>query len=333
MARSVAVHFHPSCFPRALEAALEASLRARRIHPPFLYDTPRRALLWLRVHEAFSPACTDPSCAEIYEAASEAAARAVAGAGEVVVIALGCGSGQKEVRLLRRVLACGREAVRFVPVDISPGLALMAHDAAVTAGLSESACTPVVMDLAAVEDWAAALASWLRPEARRVVTFFGMLPNVTPGTGLGRLAALVRPGDALLVSANLAPGPDYEAGVERMAPLYDNAPTRQWVSAGLLDLGVAQGDGELEFRIAECPEGSGLRRYEFGFVFRRRRVLEVAGRVHRFEAGERIALFFSYRHTPERVGTVLQPHGLLVEQSWANASGDEGVFLSPGVSQ
>lgn len=333
MARSVAVHFHPSCFPRALEAALAASLRARRIHPPFLYETPRRALLWLRVHEAYSPACTDPSCAEIYEAASEAAARVVAGAGEVGVIALGCGSGQKEVRLLRRLLARGREAVRFVPVDISPGLELMAHEAAVKAGLPESACAPVVMDLAAVEDWAVALAPWLRPEARRVVTFFGMLPNVTPGAGLGRLAALVRPGDVLLLSANLAPGPDYEAGVERIVRLYDNAPTREWVSAVLRDLGVAQGDGELEFRIADCPEGSGLRRYEFEFVFRRRRVLEVAGRSHTFEVGERVGLFFSYRHTPERVRTLLWAHGLGVGQGWASANGEEGVFLSPGVSQ
>lgn len=333
MAEPVAVHFHPSCFPRALEAALEASLRSRRMHPPFLYDTPRRALLWLRVHEAFSPACTDPSVAGIYEAASEASARAMAGAGEVAVIALGCGSGQKERRLLQRLLACGCETVRLVPVDVSPGLALMAHEAALTAGLPASACTPVVMDLAGVEDWAAALAPWLQPEARRVVTFFGMLPNLTPGTGLGRLAALVRRDDVLLLSANLAPGPDYETGVERTAPLYDNAPTREWVSAVLVDLGVARDDGELEFRIADCPEGSGLRRYEFAFVFRRRRVLEVAGRRHAFEAGERVGLFFSYRHTPERVRTLMGTHGLRAGPSWVSANGDEGVFLSPGVSQ
>jgi uncharacterized SAM-dependent methyltransferase len=303
------------------------------MHPQFLYDTPKRALLWLRVHEAFSPARTDPSCAAIYEAAGEAAARTLAGAGEVVLIALGCGSGHKDVRLLRRLLEAGRSAVGFVPVDISPGLTLMAREGAVAAGLPGHACTPVVMDLAAVGDWAAALTPLLPPGARRLVTFFGLLPNFTPGTGLGRLAALVRPGDVLLVSANLAPGPDYEAGVERIAPLYDNPPTREWVMAALLDLGVERSDGELEFRMADCPEGSGLRRYEFEFVFRRRRVIEVARRSHVMEAGDRFGLFFSYRHTPERVAAFMRLHGLRVGETWVNENGDEGVFLSQGVSQ
>ena len=53
-----------------------------------------------------------------------------------------------------------------------------------------------------------------------------------------RLAALLRPADYLLFSANLAPGTDYAAGVQRILPLYDNALTRDWLMTFLLDVGV-----------------------------------------------------------------------------------------------
>ena len=52
---SVAVSIHPSQFPRAVEAALRDSLRARRMQHKFHYDTPKQALRWLRLHEALSP--------------------------------------------------------------------------------------------------------------------------------------------------------------------------------------------------------------------------------------------------------------------------------------
>lgn len=326
MSAPVAVHIHPSEFPGALEAALEASLRQRRMPPRFLYDTPKRTRLWLRVQEAYSPAATDPSGRRIYELASAAAVRAVGNAASVTVVALGCGSGQKDAQLLGQLLAAGSRPVRFVPVDVSPGLVLMAREAALAAGVRANACAPLVMDLAAVADWDRALAAVLAPKDRRLVTFFGLLPNFTPGTVLGRLAALLRPGDALLASANLAPGPDYRAGVERIRPLYDNPLTREWVLAVLLDLGIEREDGELVFRVADCPEGSGLRRVEFDFVFRRSCALEHAGRTHRFDRGEPFQLFFSYRHTPQRVAEGLRPHGLAVAEAWVNDAGEEGVF-------
>jgi len=82
-----------------------------------------------------------------------------------------------------------------------------------------------------------------------LITFFGMIPNFEPQLILPRLAALVRPADHLLFSANLAPGSDYAAGVRQVLPLYDNALTRDWLMTFLTDLGVERDDGELRFSI------------------------------------------------------------------------------------
>ena len=56
-----------------------------------------------------------------------------------------------------------------------------------------------------------------------------MMPNSEPDLILPRLAGVVRRQDIMLLSANLAPGPDYEAGVRRVLPLYDNGLTRDWL--------------------------------------------------------------------------------------------------------
>src|SRR6202012_1274155 len=84
-----------------------------------------------------------------------------------------------------------------------------------------------------------------------LITFFGMIPNFEPDGILPKLAALVRKKDFLLFSANLAPGADYAAGVEKILPQYDNALTHDWLLTLLLDLGIARGDGKLRFTIEE----------------------------------------------------------------------------------
>ena len=138
---------------------------------------------------------------------------------------------------------------------------------------------------------------------------------------------MLRPGDYLLFSANLAPGADYAAGVQRILPLYDNALTRDWLMTFLLDVGVEAKDGELCFAIEDDPGGSGLKRVAAYFQFVRPREIQVDAQRFTFAAGERIRLFFSWRHTPEIVRRVLGEHGLRVLDQWITESEEEGVFL------
>jgi hypothetical protein len=160
--------------------------------------------------------------------------------------------------------------------------------------------------------------------AARIVTFFGMIPNSEPQTILPKLAALMRPKDFLLFSANLAPGSDYAAGVKKILPQYNNVPTREWLITFLLDLGVERGDGELRLGI---EDKSGLKRVVANFHFKRPRKITVENETFTFKAGEAIRLFFSYRYTPERVKQTLARHHLEVCDQWITESEEEGVFL------
>ncbi len=326
---SVPVLIHPSQFPAAVEAALVASLNTRRMNHAFHYQSPKQTRRWLRLHEAYSPARRDESADLSYHMAVEKAAAELGDAQAVDVLSLGCGGGQKDVAILRSLLRGPHPCdAAYLPSDVSVGLTLVARDAArADAGLAPEACRPLVLDLETVADWNAAFGEVLRPGARRIVAFFGMMPNFPPGRVLSRLAGLIGPNDLLLVSANLAPGTDYAAGVREVLPLYENALTAEWLQTSLLDLGAERGDGRVEFQLADCPEGSGLIRIEADYVFERSCVLATAGREWCFKPGDRFGLFYSYRHTPERVAAQFAEVGLAVSAQWTNDGGDEGVFL------
>jgi hypothetical protein len=126
------------------------------------------------------------------------------------------------------------------------------------------------------------------------------------------------------LSANLAPGPDYRSGVQGVLPGYDNPQTRAWLLAFLEDLGTEPGDGAVHFSIEEA---GGLLRIVADFRFLRDRELIVHSEHFAFVLGDSVRLFFSYRHTPDKVRQLLQAHGLRVMEQWITASQEEGVFM------
>lgn len=325
MSAVVQVAVHPSQFPAQVRRDLLASLRARRVNHKFHYDSLRQTQQWLALHQVLSPSRTDPNCAAIYD---QGFAAAVSGlnAGRVHLVGLGCGGGQKDTRLLQQLRDAGR-TVFYTPSDVSVAMVLVAWQAA-RAVLPAERCFPLVCDLGTADDLPAALAALPVGAAARLITFFGMIPNFEPELILPRLGALVRPGDGLLFSANLAPGADYDVGMRRILPQYDNAPTRDWLMTFLLDLGVAADDGELRFGIEDRPLRHGLKRVAAYFHFRRPREIRVDEHRVAFAAGDAIRLFFSYRHTPALVRELLEEEGLNVRGEWVAESGEEGVFLA-----
>ena len=324
MSSLVHVAIHASQFPDNVRRDLLESLRTRRVNHKFHYDSVRQTQRWLALHKAFSPSRTDPDCAAIYDRSFAAVAGRV-DSPRVHLIGLGCGGGQKDTRLLRLLRESGR-SIFYTPSDVSTAMVLEARQTA-TAVVPEENCFPLVCDLASADDLPAALAELQVPDAARLITFFGMIPNFEPGVILPRLAGLVRPGDYLLFSANLAPGADYAAGIRRILPLYDNAPTRDWLMTFLLDLGVAADDGELYFIVEDDPKGCGLKRVAAYFRFIRLREINVDAERFQFAAGEAIRLFYSWRHTPALVQALLGQHRLQVLDQWITKSGEEGVFL------
>lgn len=313
------IRIHASQFPENVRRDLLASLHTRRVNHKFHYDSVKQTQKWLALHQIYSPTRNDAGCVAIYEKGF-AAANAQIKSSKIHVLGLGCGGGQKDTRLLKILAASGKEAF-YTPCDVATAMVLVARQTALTV-VSVEKCFPFVCDLAAADDLPALL---LTPHAS-LITFFGMIPNFEPTAILPKLASLVRSQDWLLFSANLAPGTDYAAGVEKILPQYDNLPTREWLLTFLLDLGVECNDGELHFEIEE-DTGSGLHRVTSNFHFIRSRRIEIEADRFEFRAGDRLRMFFSFRYTPSRVQKNLARHGLEVVKQWITPSEEEGVFL------
>ena len=348
MAAVANVTIHPSQFPGEVRRALLESLHRRQIHHKFLYDGFKQTRKWLALHQAYSPSRVDADCEATYDAGFAAAAAEIQSE-RIHLVGLGCGGGKKDARLLELLGKGGGQreeteaeaeaeeeaeadglgkGISYTPVDVSVAMVLEARRSALRIIPPEN-CLPLVCDLAAAEELPA-LFEQLSPHAVRLFTFFGMLPNFDPQMILPRLASLLRKQDLLLVSANLAPGSDYGAGVARILPLYDNELTRDWLMSFLLDLGFGLGDGGLRFGIEEAPKAGGAKRIVAQFVLNRRCEIMVEGERFEFQPGESIRVFFSYRYTPALVESLLAEHGLRCRQQWVSGSEEEGVFLFSG---
>ncbi len=318
------VTIHPSQFHDQVRQDLLSSFRTRQINHKFHYDSIKQTHKWLALHLAYSPSRTDPECFHIYEAGFDAVAGRVAQP-RVYLIGLGCGGGQKDARLLQNMKEAGKET-SYTPSDVSVAMVLVAREAAL-AVVEDARCFPLVCDLATANDLGEVLDRQTPPDAARLVTFFGMIPNFEPAIILPKLATLVCPDDLLLLSANLSPGSDYAAGMKKILPLYDNERTRDWLITVLLDVGIEREDGGLDFQIEADPARGPLKRIAGYFSFVRQREIEIEGERFKFQPGDKIQLFFSYRHTPALVKEMLGTYGLRVLDQWITKSEEEGVFL------
>jgi L-histidine Nalpha-methyltransferase len=316
--KTAKISIHESQFPENVRRDLLISLGTRKINHKFHYDSVKQTQRWLTLHQIYSPARNDEDCRAIYEKSFEKAAAKIKSK-NIHVIGLGCGGGQKDARLLKLLKTDGRK-VFYTPCDVSLAMVLVARRTAL-AILPGQNCFPFVCDLATADN----LQKFLVIRHPSVITFFGMIPNFEPSEILPKLAALIRPKDFLLFSANLAPGGNYAAGVKKILPQYDNPPTRAWLMTFLLELGVGKNDGRLKFTI---EAGSfGLKRITARFHFTRACQVEIESERFEFHRGESIRLFFSYRYPPRRVGKTLARHGLEVVDQWITQSEEEGVFL------
>jgi uncharacterized SAM-dependent methyltransferase len=244
------------------------------------------------------------------------------------LVGLGCGGGHKDTHFIRRLQSTGGRVV-YTPMDVSVSMVLVARQAA-SAAIPGSDCHPLVGDLSTMDDLAAILELHKPVSALRIFTFFGMIPNFEPGVVLPRLASIVGPKDTLLFSANLAPGPDYEAGMHRILPQYDNDLTRNWLLTFLENLGIDRQAGAVHFQIEDvCLEDTRthLKRVIAQFKFHHLSRVQLDSELFEFLPGEVIRLFFSYRYTRQLISDLLKRRGLEVSNEWITKSEEEGVFL------
>jgi L-histidine Nalpha-methyltransferase len=309
-----------SQFPDNVRRDLLESLRTRRVNHKFHYDSYKRAQKWLALHEAYSPARHNRDCQKVYEKSFEAVAK-ISLAQRIHVIGLGCGGGQKDAKLLQ-ILRKSKKQLRYTPCDVSVPMVLVSRQAA-SKCVSEKDCVPLVCDLAKAKN----LKAQFLNKYPVIITFFGMIPNFEPEVILPKLVSLLRANDLLLFSANLAPGKNYDAGMRKILPQYDNPLTRDWLMTFLTDLGIEAADGELSLEIETMRAMPALKRIVANFRFTKPRQIHLGTESFRFQAREVIRLFFSYRYTAKLAEEVLSAHGIEVLNRWITKSEEEGIFL------
>jgi L-histidine N-alpha-methyltransferase len=322
MSAPVNVTVHSSQFPENVRCDLLESLRSRKIAHKFHYDSVKQAQQWIALHRQFSPRLKDSSYTQIYDSSFALAVKQLRGK-RARVIALCCGDGSKDARFLSFVRQAKKE-ISYVPCDGSLPLVLLARNAALKF-VPDGACHPFVCDLQNADDLAACFSKSADSKTPRLITFFGAVPNFEPDSVFPRLASLLRKNDSLLLSANLAPGDDYESGLRRILPQYDNQATRNWLGTFLFDLGFPEKSGQWK-TVLEKARGA-LQRVAIYFVIAKPVSVCVADKEFRFRAGEKIRLFFSYRYSPGMLEKTLDQHGLQLSDNWISNTREEGVFL------
>jgi L-histidine N-alpha-methyltransferase len=319
--QTLTIDFHPSVRDGALEREAIESLKANRINPKLLYVTPRQAELWRQVFLRHSPIHAKPEFARIYR---DAFARIIEGLrpGKVMLVGLGCGTGLKELELYSRLKARGRE-VLFSAIDVSHDLVVESAQKLVAAGAGHN--RSLVCDLAE----SAFLADWLDRTAEnipRLITFFGLVPNLEPSLVTRLFRSILRPGDLLLVSAHLAPvggGIELPEAMRSVLPQYANPETLAWLTAALEHGGLRDLVDAPEMKIGEVE---GVPAFVSQARWKSSEPFERWG--HRFspKKEEPLRLFHSLRYTPPLFENLLRGEGFGVELLAMTSCREEAIW-------
>ncbi len=314
---------HPSLGDETLEREWVESLRANRIDPKLLYVTPRQAELWRQVFLRHSPIQGNPEFARIYR---EAFAQAVdrLPPGKVALVGLGCGTGLKELELYSCLKARGHEAL-FSAIDVSRDLVVESAQKLVAAGADHR--RSLVCDLAET----AFIGGWLDREATeenlpRLITFFGLVPNLTPSLVTRLFRAVLRRGDILLVSAHLAPvGPDVDlpAAMQSVLPQYDNPETLAWLGAAVEQLGLTDRVDAPEMKRGEVE---GVPAFVARAQWKSSEPFERGGHRISPKMEEPLQLFHSLRYVPALFESLLRAGGFRVELLAMTACREEAIW-------
>jgi SAM-dependent methyltransferase len=301
-----AIEVHPSVHGGGREQELIASLQANRIDPKLLYVTPRQTGLWRQVFLRHSPIHTNPEFARIYADAFARTSDRLP-PGKIALVGLGCGTGLKERDLYAALTARGHEA-KFSAIDVSRDLVIESMQKLAAAGAEQGG--NLVCDLAETEF----ISEWLDRTTGtlpRLMTFFGLVPNLAPALVARIFRAILRPGDRLLVSVHLAPVvTDLAEAMQTVLPQYDNAETRAWLAAALEQFGLEEVLGAPEIAIGEVegiPAFLAMARW-------------------RDNARDPLQFFRSLRYTPALFEDVMKREGFRLEQLAMTACREEAIW-------
>jgi hypothetical protein len=257
--------------------------------------------LWKKVHLACSPFLRRPAVRRLYQKPASQLRKQLTES--YSVIALGCADGIKESLLLKKL----PKPAFLLAADTNLSLARRAA-LRLPAHHKRSCKIDLLKPLPPFQ-----LPPSTTPTTRhpRLVTLFGVLPNLDPLPLLRRVSRAMKPGDLLLFSANLAPGKSGFAGARKVLSQYDNPPTRYWLDAAVKSYRPKLPKGRLEFSVHPDPRQKSLARIEARWVTPRKTV----------------AVFSSRRPTTAQVEAWIRSARLRRLSRFLDPRGEEGVWL------
>jgi len=274
-----------------------------------LYSHPSLARLWKKVHLNCSPFYQRSAIRRLYTQPATIL-RALLRHAPYNFIALGCAEGFKESLLLRKLpkptllltadtcLSMAKFAARKLPAH-----AKIARKIDLTSPSSISRILTPPIPHSKSKDSSPA----------RLITLFGVIPNLDPLPLLRCLAKNMGPKDLLLFSANLAPGKDGRRGALRVVLQYDNPLTHKWLQGVAFRTRPRLSAGSIRFGVYPDTTQSSLSRIEARWV-----------------VGNKAThtLFSSRRPTLSQVESWIQTSGLTRIHQWIEPKGEEGVWLT-----
>ena len=318
------VFVHPSQFPDQVYQDYLVSFSGKQINHKFHYDSVKQSQKWLKIHQEYSPSKNDRDCVDTYKKCFQKTAETLGEFSSLQLIGLGSGGGTKDSLLLSYLSNQRRELI-YYPLDVSLSLAIISAQKARNS-FPELSIQPIVCDLLHSDNLMLQIQKRGEQE-RRIITFFGMIPNFHPQEIFPILNNFLVEGDLLLLSANLAPGSDYVQGIEKIMVQYDNNLTKDWLITVLEDVGVNQENGSIKFRIKDDEENPDLKRVNADFELNNDVTFKLDNQLIEWKSGDKIGLFFSYRYTTAKLQKILSSYGINMLNYWEAANQEEGVYL------
>ena len=319
------VFVHPSQFPDQVYQDYLVSFSGKQINHKFHYDSVKQSQKWLKIHQEYSPSRTNLDCVDAYEKCFQKTAETLDKFSSLQLIGLGSGGGTKDSLLLSYLSNQQKRELIYYPLDVSLSLAIISAQKA-RSSLTELSVQPIVCDLLHADDLMLQIQKRDEQE-RRIITFFGMIPNFYPQQIFPILNNFLTEGDLLLLSANLAPGSDYVQGIEKILPQYNNDLTKDWLITVLEDIGVNRENGNIKFGIKDDEENPNLKRVNADFELNNDVNFKLDEQLIEWKSGEKIGLFFSYRYTTAKLQEILSSYGINILNYWEAANQEEGVYL------
>jgi len=296
-----------------------AAVSARQIPEKFFYWFPLSVRAWLALCGEGAYRNFSRSHQVITEHASDVAS--LVSPGEVEVVSLGAGQGDKDRVIVRALIARGA-AARYRPVDASLGLLEIAVGDARREGIDARGLKADFTERSQLREllsdgagqWRGLGGSRGSGGSRLILLLGNTLGGFDPARMARDLAALMREGDLAVVDGELFAGASTLAG-------YDNPINRQFAFSPLAGAGLVPDDGQLEFRIGQDRSRSGLHRVDKSFTASRPAVLHVAGETVALSPGERIEMSSSHKYDEPTFLALLAEAGLTPRASYRSADG------------